>query len=38
VGAELGREAEIKNAQGTTLLERDLDEAPNFEIGYRFRF
>ena len=38
VGAELGREAEIKNAQGTTLLEKDLDEAPNFEIGYRFRF
>lgn len=38
VGAELGREAEIKNGQGTTLLERDLDEAPNFEIGYRFRF
>ena len=38
VGAELGREVEIKNAQGTTLLERDLDEAPNFEIGYRFRF
>ena len=38
VGAELGREAEIKNAQGTTLLDKDLDEAPNFEIGYRFRF
>jgi hypothetical protein len=38
VGAELGREAEIKNALGTTLLEKDLDEAPNFEIGYRFRF
>ena len=38
VGAELGREAEIKNANGTTLLERDLDAAPNFEIGYRFRF
>ena len=38
VGAELGREAEIKNAQGTKLLDKDLDEAPNFEIGYRFRF
>ena len=38
VGAELGREVEIKNASGSTLLERDLDEAPTFEIGYRFRF
>jgi hypothetical protein len=38
VGAELGREAEIKNASGSTLLERDVDEAPTFEVGYRFRF
>jgi hypothetical protein len=38
VGADLGREAEIKDASGVTLLERDIDEAPTFEIGYRFRF
>ena len=38
VGAELGREVEIKNASGTTLFERDVDQAPSFEIGYRFRF
>ena len=38
IGTEFAREVEIKNANGTTLLERDLDAAPNFEIGYRFRF
>ena len=36
--SRIGQEAEIKNASGTTLLERDVDQAPNFEIGYRFRF
>jgi hypothetical protein len=38
LGAELGREVELKNASGTTLAERDLKSAPSFEIGYRFRF
>ena len=38
LGAELGREVELKNAAGTTLAERDLKSAPSFEVGYRFRF
>jgi len=38
LGAELGREVEIKNAAGTTLAERDLKSSPSFEVGYRFRF
>ena len=38
LGAELGREVELKNSSGTTLAERDLKSAPSFEIGYRFRF
>ena len=38
IGTEIARKAEIKNASGSTLLEKDVDAAPNFEIGYRFRF
>lgn len=38
LGAELGREVELKNAAGTTVAERDLKSAPTFEVGYRFRF
>jgi len=38
LGAELGREVELKNAAGTSLAERDLKSAPSFEVGYRFRF
>ena len=37
-GTEFGREVEIKNAAGTVLLDKDLSSAPNFEIGYRFRY
>ena len=38
LGAELGREVELKNAAGTAVAERDLKSAPSFEVGYRFRF
>ena len=38
VGTEFGREVEIKNADGTVLLDEDLESAPNFEVGYLFRF
>jgi hypothetical protein len=38
VGAELGRELELKNAAGSTLLEQKIKNGPSFEIGYRFRF
>lgn len=38
LGAELGREVEIKDASRATLFERDVEEAPSFELGYRFRF
>lgn len=38
VGAELGREVELKNAAGSTLGEHDLESTPIFEAGYRYRF
>lgn len=38
MGAEFARKVEIKNTNGTVLLDKDLRNAPNFEIGYRFRF
>ncbi len=38
VGAELGREVELKDGSGLTLAERDLKSAPTFEVGYRYRF
>ena len=38
VGTELARKVEIKNSAGTTLMDRDLETAPSFELGYRFRF
>ena len=38
VGAEFAREVEIRNADGTVLLKKDLESAPNFETGYLFRF
>ena len=37
-GLELAREVEIKATNGPLILEQDLDQAPYFEIGYRFRF
>jgi len=38
MGAELARKVEIKNANGTVLLDNDLGSSPTFEVGYRFRF
>ncbi|MFP6887772.1 MAG: DUF6268 family outer membrane beta-barrel protein [Opitutales bacterium] len=37
-GWQLAREIEIKDASGTTLLERDLETAPFVETGYRYHF
>jgi hypothetical protein len=37
-GWELAREVEIKASDGTLMLEQDLENAPYFELGYRFRF
>ena len=38
IGWDLAREVEIKNGIGTTLIEEDVEEAPVFELGYRFLF
>ena len=38
VGWEFAREVEIKSSNGTLIREQDLDHAPYFELGYRFRF
>ena len=37
-GWELAREVEIKASDGALMLEQDLENAPYFELGYRFRF
>lgn len=38
IGWDLAREVEIKNGAGATLVEEDVEEAPVFELGYRFLF
>ena len=38
IGFDLAREVEIKNGIGTSLIEEDVEEAPFFEIGYRYSF
>jgi len=37
MGTEFGREVEIKDEDGTVLLDKDLGSAPHFEVGYLFR-
>lgn len=37
-GLEFAREVEIKASDGVLMLEKDLENAPYFELGYRFRF
>ena len=37
-GWEFARKVEIKEADGTVVVDRDLGHAPYLEVGYRFRF